>query len=84
MNCIVLSALVLITLGTAATAQSPAPAVPVPLTKQEMQVIESMCNAAYWAQRQQFEGVCDYFKNKFEAAEAAAKPIEKPATEKKE
>lgn len=51
-----------------AQAPAPGPAIPVPFTDQERQVMLGMCAAATWAQRQQFDGICDYLKNKFDAA----------------
>ena len=53
----------------------------VPLPPQERTIMLQMCEAAVWANRQQFDGsLCMYFRSKFEAAEraAAAAPVEAP------
>lgn len=45
----------------------------VPTTAQERTVILEMCASAQWASRQRFDGLCEYLRVKFDAAEREAK-----------
>lgn len=47
--------------------------VPVPMSAQERSVVLVMCDAATWASKRQFDGVCEFFRTKFETAVRDAK-----------
>ena len=53
----------------------------VPMTGQERSLVLSMCQSAVWANRQAFDGVCEFFKVKFDTVVKATadKAAEKPA-----
>lgn len=68
---IVWEALVLATLP--ARSQAPADAIAVPMSGQEQAVVLAMCDAATWASKRQFDGVCEFFRTKFETAVRDAK-----------
>lgn len=56
-----------------AAANKDTPTVVIEFTEQERVVLLEMCEAAKWANRIRFDGLCEYLRGKLDAAEKAAK-----------